>query len=250
MAKDLGLLAPSYASVYKRISLISPALMTMAQDGTKAYTETYDLIYRREADRPNKILASRPYPVGHSGPVERRANRPALADGHSRRLQPRGSGISSLSGRSFGYSNRFGASPCNLAQGSIAMGRLRRTGRALHRSWKRFYIAAYRRSRRQPQNSVSLFDRRKATWPRQNRKIFRTVSDVLLSRLPGFAPGQRGRSAILSLAELDQQVGRFFCEEYNVAPHGTTKVAPLARWGGDAFLPRMPTRWNSSTCCC
>ena len=29
--------------------------MTMAQDGTKAYTETYDLIYRREADRPNKI---------------------------------------------------------------------------------------------------------------------------------------------------------------------------------------------------
>ena len=51
------------------------------------------------------------------------------------------------------------------------MGRLRRARCALHRSWERFYIAAYRRSRRQPQNSVSLFDRGKATWPRQNRKI-------------------------------------------------------------------------------
>ncbi|MGO9849381.1 MAG: Mu transposase C-terminal domain-containing protein [Methylocella sp.] len=39
---------------------------------------------------------------------------------------------------------------------------------------------------------------------------------------------------------MSQNVSRFFCEEYNLTPHGTTKVAPLARWSCDAFLPRMP----------
>ncbi len=240
MAKDLGLPAPSYASVYKRISLISPALMTMAQDGTKAYTETYDLIYRREADRPNEIWQADHTQLDILVRLsDGQIGRPWLTvilDDHSRAVA--------------GYLLFLGAP--SAIQTALAL---------RHAIWRKA----------QPQWVVcgvpdvlytdhgSDFTSRHieevaanlriqlvfstAGKPRGRGKIekfFKTVNTVLLSRLPGFAPGQRGRSAILSMEELDQQFSRFFCEEYNLTPHGTTKVAPLARWSCDAFLPRMP----------
>ena len=32
-----------------------PALITLAHDGSKTYRTTYDLLYRREAEKPNEI---------------------------------------------------------------------------------------------------------------------------------------------------------------------------------------------------
>jgi prepilin-type processing-associated H-X9-DG protein len=54
-AQTLGERPPSYSSVYALIRCMAPALLTMALDGTKAYTDSFDLVHRGEAEAPNAI---------------------------------------------------------------------------------------------------------------------------------------------------------------------------------------------------
>ena len=66
---------------------------------------------------------------------------------------------------------------------------------------------------------------------------------MCLPHLPGYAPrGTKDRAghARLSLAELDEAIGVFIRETYNVSPHSETGVPPQQRWESGAFIPRMP----------
>src|SRR4051812_2314121 len=47
--------APSYRTVYGIIRAIDPGLRTLAHEGAKVYQEAFDLLYRREATRPNEM---------------------------------------------------------------------------------------------------------------------------------------------------------------------------------------------------
>jgi putative transposase len=79
--------------------------------------------------------------------------------------------------------------------------------------------------------------------PRGRGKIerfFQSLSQVFLSRLPGYARSQAGRAAVLTLPELAQELERYLIREYLVTPHRTTGEAPQARWDAGGFLPRMP----------
>ncbi len=44
-----------YKLIWSVVRDIDPALLTLAHEGTKGYQQAYDLIYRREARRPNEI---------------------------------------------------------------------------------------------------------------------------------------------------------------------------------------------------
>ena len=44
-----------YWVVYRIVSALPADLVTLAHEGTKAYSNTFELIHRREADRPNAI---------------------------------------------------------------------------------------------------------------------------------------------------------------------------------------------------
>ena len=46
---------PSYSTVRDIVRALDVPLLTLAQQGTKAYQQAYDLIYRREAERPNEM---------------------------------------------------------------------------------------------------------------------------------------------------------------------------------------------------
>jgi putative transposase len=59
LASQQGWPIPSYRSVCDIVKRLDPALVTLAHDGTKAYREAFDLLHRREADRPN-IRSSTP----------------------------------------------------------------------------------------------------------------------------------------------------------------------------------------------
>jgi len=79
--------------------------------------------------------------------------------------------------------------------------------------------------------------------PRGRGKIerfFNSVSQVLLSRLPGYAKSESGRRAILSLTDLSREIENYLINEYFVTPHRTTGQAPQARWEAGGFLPQMP----------
>jgi putative transposase len=54
-ARLLGERAPSYATVYGLIRRLDPALVTLAHEGQKTYSETFDLLHRSEAQAPNAI---------------------------------------------------------------------------------------------------------------------------------------------------------------------------------------------------
>ncbi len=47
--------APSYSTVYGIIRDLDPALVTLAHDGTKAYRQEFDLLYRSESEGSNAI---------------------------------------------------------------------------------------------------------------------------------------------------------------------------------------------------
>ncbi len=55
IAPQQGWPVPSYSSVCSIIGRIDPGLRTLAQEGSKVYQEAFDLLYRREATRPNEM---------------------------------------------------------------------------------------------------------------------------------------------------------------------------------------------------
>ena len=55
MAQARGEQPPGYHTIYKVIRAIPEDLKTLALGGEKAYREAYDLVHRREAERPNQI---------------------------------------------------------------------------------------------------------------------------------------------------------------------------------------------------
>jgi putative transposase len=54
-AKELGEPAPSYWVIYDIVRQLPADLVTLAHQGTKAYSEAFDLAHRREASGPNAI---------------------------------------------------------------------------------------------------------------------------------------------------------------------------------------------------
>ena len=55
LAEGLKEPAPSYSTVYAVIRELDPGLVTLAHEGTKAYTEAFDLVHRHEATGPNAV---------------------------------------------------------------------------------------------------------------------------------------------------------------------------------------------------
>ena len=55
LAQDLGETPPSYPVVYDIVRRLPVDLVTLAHEGSKAYTEAFDLVHRREAAGPNAI---------------------------------------------------------------------------------------------------------------------------------------------------------------------------------------------------
>ncbi len=55
VASQLNEPVPSYRTVHLMIQGMDPALVTLAHEGTKSYSDRFDLVHRREAEAPNAI---------------------------------------------------------------------------------------------------------------------------------------------------------------------------------------------------
>ena len=69
-------------------------------------------------------------------------------------------------------------------------------------------------------------------------RFFDSLSQMLLSRLPGYARTQADRKAVLTLADLAGEIETYLIGDYLVTPHSTTGQAPQARWEAGGFLPQ------------
>ena len=241
VAEKLGERPPSYSLVYELIRKLDPALLTMAHEGTKAYSDRFELVYRREAEAPNAI-----WQADHTEfdilvkDDESKPRKPWLTivlDDYSRAVA--------------GYMLFFGTP--SAIQTALALRQA-----IWRKSQPGWHICGIPQilytdhgsdftSRHLEQVSADLKIRlifSTAGNPRGRGKIerfFKSLSQVLLSRLPGYSPsGSPPAPAVLTLGELANEIERYLQNEYHRAPHSETGVPPQERWEAGGFLPQMP----------
>jgi putative transposase len=243
LASQHALKPPSYGLVYAIVHHLSPALVTLAHHGPKAYAQQFDLLYRREADGPNAIWQADHCLLDlllvREGQAPAKPWLTVVLDDYSRAMA--------------GYFLTFDA-PSAL-----------NTALALRQAiWRkddpRWHVCGIPQvlytdcgsdftSQHIAQVSIDLHIRLTNSIPGQPRgrgrieRFFRTVQQMLVCELPGYAPP---RSAVraqpqLSLRDFDWRFQAFVFESYPARPHSETHVPPQQRWEARGFLPQMPT---------
>src|SRR5258708_37334712 len=79
--------------------------------------------------------------------------------------------------------------------------------------------------------------------PRGRGKIerfFRSVNELFLQDIPGYAPKGYQAEAMLSLPVFEQQFRTWLLSDYQHRVHSETKCKPASRWEAGGFVPRMP----------
>ena len=242
VAQEQGWSPPSYSQVRGVVSRLNPGLLTLAQQGTKAYQQAFDLLYNRQATQSNAI-----WQADHTLldlwllEADGRPARPWLTvieDDYSRSIA--------------GYLLSF--APPNSLHTALALRQA--IGRKDDPDWRIcgvpevFYTdhGSDFTSRHLEQVGADLQMRLVFSTPGMPRgrgrieRFFRTVNQRFLCELPGYAPDGHppARAASLTLDEFDGLFRHFLLRDYHQRSHGTTGVAPQARWEAGGFLPRMP----------
>jgi putative transposase len=241
LAERLGEEPPSYDLVYDVVSHLPADLVTLAHRGAKAYSDSFELVYRREAGGPNAIWQADHSPLDielvQSELDPTRTGRPWLTiilDDYSRAVA--------------GYFLSFEA-PSTL---NTALALRQAIWRKEDARWKVCGIPQILytdngsdfTSRHLEQVSADLKIRLVFSTPGVPRgrgrieRFFSSIDQMFLSTLPGFKCS--GGKRRLTLAEFDVLFRKFILETYNERPHGETGIAPVQRWEKGGFLPRMP----------
>jgi len=261
LAKQRGWPEVRYGSVYAIVQAIDPQLQVLAQEGSRAYQEIYDVLFLHEGERPNERWQAdhcwlNIWLVNDQG----RAARPYLTiilDEWSRAVM--------------GYRISFDAPSAY------------QTGLALRQAmWKKederwptcgipetLYTdhGSDFTSKQMEQVTAHLSMRlifSQVGRPRGRGKIerfFRSVRQIVLPRLPGYIPrerrsyrsarkkrrrsvamtGQAKREARMTLAEFDAHFRTWVLETYHHRRQSRLQGTPLARWQEGNWLPRLPT---------
>jgi putative transposase len=242
LAQGLGEEPPSYWVVYRIVSGLPADLVTLAHQGRKVYSDTFELIHRREADGPNAMWQADHTPldillVRSDGHVAK----PWLTvviDDYSRAVA--------------GYFLSF-EDPSAL-----------HTSLALRQAiWRkedaRWIVCGIPEvlytdngsdftSRHLEQVGADLKIRLVFSIPGQPRgrgrveRFFATVNEMFLCELAGYAPAGgavRGKPA-LTLADFEARFRGFLLDVYHRRACAETQTPPAERWEAHGFLPRMP----------
>lgn len=233
--------APTYSVVYDIIRRLDPALLTLAHAGNRAYREKYELIHRREAAAPNELWqadhALLDLQLLNAKGEPARPWLTVIIDDYSRAVA--------------GYCLSFDA-PCAVR---TALALRQAVWRKDNPAWQICGIpeALYAdngsdfTSEHIEQACISLKIRMVHSLPGRPQgrgrieRLFLTITQELLTGLPGYAPGNQPASPPqLRLNEFAELLEGFLVDQYHRQPHSATGVAPVARWNGGGFLPRMP----------
>ncbi len=244
IAVEQGWAAPSYSAIRSLVAGLDPGLTTLAHRGPAAYRDRYELVYRREAGRPNELWQADHTELdvmivddaGHPA----RPWLTAVLDDHSRVVA--------------GYTV-FVATPTAL-QTALALHQA--IWRKVDPAWPVCGLPDVLYSDHGADFTSAHLDQVCADTgiavvhstpgvPQGRGKVerfFGTVTSELLPTLPGHIPhgtfGKPVTQPTLTLTALDAAIGRFVVGDYNARTHSETGQAPSARWAAGGWLPRMP----------
>lgn len=232
---------PSYTLVSHVINGLEPGLVMLAHEGSKAYSEAFDLLHRHEAQQPNQI-----WQADHTlldlwlRNDQGKPERPWLTvviDDYSRAIA--------------GYSLSFSAP--SAYQTALALRQAIWRKETAH--WLVCGIPSVLytdhgsdfTSHHMEQVCADLKIRlifSQVGKPRGRGKIerfFETVNQILLSALPGYTP--KGSSPpttpSLTLADLSKTFESFL-QDYHQRSQRDLQDAPQPRWSHNGFLPHLP----------
>lgn len=235
-----GWALPSYFVVRSIITGLDPGMVTLALDGAAAYRDKYEILLRRQADRPNEMWQADHTMldvliVGTDG----KPARPWLTtviDDHSRALCGyivfTGAPSSANSALALRQAIWHKADPgwvmCGIPDilyvdhgSDFISHRLEQTALDLHLRLIHSTVA-----RPQGRGKVERF--------------FGTINTELLTTLPGrIIHGHKWPEPTLTLAELDAAIGTFV-QDYNTRNHSELGTSPKEAWIADGWMPRLP----------
>ena len=241
VARRNGWPVPNYQRVYRIVKQLDPALVTLAHYGSKTYRNTYDLLYRHEAEKPNDL-----WQADHTllDIWVREDNGPpvrpwltVIMDDYSRAIA--------------GFRLSFEA-PSSI---QTALTLRQAIWRKSQPQWKIMGIPATFYSDNGSDFTSHHLEQVSADlkmvlvfsepdMPRGRGKIerfFGTINQMLLCGLPGYTPaGLPAAHEVLSVAAFEAELERFILDQYHQTPHSKTGEPPQSRWEGGGFLPRFP----------
>lgn len=240
IAQERGWQPPSYDRVYQIIKHLDPALVTLAHQGAAAYREEFDLIYRREATHANAMWQADHteldiWLLNETG----KTAKPWLTvieDDYSRAIAS--------------YRLTFQKPTALTTALALRVAIWRKADPRWHVCGipSVFYTdhGSDFTSRHMEQVaadlSIELIFSDKGV-PRRRGKIerfFRSVNELLLQDLPGYAPnGHPAGPAQLTLSAFEQHFQNWLLDGYHRRIHSETKAPPQDRWEAQGFLPRM-----------
>lgn len=242
VAKEHGEQTPSYDLVHDIVQQMDPALVTLAQQGSKAYADAFELLYRREAQAPNAIWQADhtllDIVLKDDKGLTKKPWLTIIIDDYSRAIA--------------GYMLSFEAPSAFHTALALRQAMWRKS----EPLWQVCGIPAVLysdhgsdfTSKHLEQVCADLKIRAifsQVGKPRGRGRVerfFNTLNQMLLSRLPGYAPAGYAAKAtpVLALQDLSRKLHHFLLHDYHQEPHSVTGVPPQVRWHEGGFLPQMP----------
>jgi len=242
IAEEQGWKPPGYDRVRQIIKNIDPALLTLAHEGEAVYREEFDLLYRREATHSNAIWQADHTPLDI-----------LLLDEEGKPAKPWLTVIEDDYSRAIaGYRLRF--------QDATALTTALTLRTAIWRKedprWQVCGIPSVFYTDHGPDFTSKHLEQVAADLPMELifsqvkvprgrgkvERFFRTVNELLLQDLPGYAPeGSTGVEAKLTLPAFEQRFRNWLLSDYHHRLHSEIKCTPTSRWEKGGFMPRMPS---------
>jgi putative transposase len=241
IAKDQRWKPPSYERVRQIIKNLDPALTTLAHQGTAAYREEFDLLYRRESTHANAMWQADHTPLDVM-----------LLDEEGKPAKPYLTAIEDDYSRLIvGYRLSF--------QVATALTTALTLRQAIWRKddprWSAcgiptvFYTDHGSDFTSKHLEQVSgdigmelVFS--KIGVPRGRGKVerfFRSVDQLFLQDVPGYSPkGYPEAKAVLTLPAFEQLFRKWLLEDFHHRVHSETGFIPKDRWEAGGYVPRMP----------
>src|SRR5262245_17155470 len=236
-----GWTVPNYKHVYRVVHQLDPALITLAHEGSKTYRMTYDLLYRREADKSNDI-----WQADHtlldiwvrdgSEPLAR-PWLTVIMDDYSRAIAGFRLSFQAPSAIQTALTLRQAIWRKSLPQWTLSG-----VPAIFYTDHGRDFTSEHLEQVSAELEMELVFS--EPGMPRGRGKIerfFGTVNQMVLCGLPGYTPGGRpSEHEVLTVSAFQAELQRFILDQYHKTPHSETGEVPQARWASGGFLPRLP----------
>ncbi|MCS4047627.1 putative transposase [Salinibacter ruber] len=242
LAGKKGLAAPSYSTVYDIAGKVDPGLQTLAHEGEKAYAQAYELLYRRETDRPNEVWQADhtclPILVYDEKGTAAKPWLTVIEDDYSRAIcgyvfsmkAPTAMRTALALRQAIWRKTEAGWPVCGIPEVLYVDHGSDFTSRHIEHVCIDLKTELIFSTVGKPRGRGRI------------ERFFRTIEQLFLTEQPGYAPDGHLKTAeaAMELSALDRRFREFLIQGYHLRPHGTTGHPPAQRWSEGGFLPRLP----------